>query len=166
MGPSPDQIRHDIDRTRAELVADANRIVDHTRPRNIAQRRVDRVRHRMSTLKERVMGTVPETASTLQDRTSGMASTVGERAQGAAELTEDGPQVHIGEVRLDPAGFRLGQVEQVVDEVEHVVARAVDVAQIVAVAVVGGQILALRPVVGDFMVVPLPDLGDLAVEPA
>lgn len=92
MGPSPDQIRHDIDRTRAELVADANRIVDHTRPRNIAQRRVDRVRHRMSTVKERVMGTVPETASTLQDRTTGMASTVGERAQDAASIVGDKAQ--------------------------------------------------------------------------
>jgi hypothetical protein len=92
MGPSPDQIRHDIDRTRAELVADANRIVDHTRPRNIAQRRVDRVRHRMSTLKERVMGTVPETASTLQDRTTGMASTVGGRAQDAASTVTDKAQ--------------------------------------------------------------------------
>ncbi|MGW4113905.1 DUF3618 domain-containing protein [Actinosynnema sp. NPDC004786] len=92
MGPSPDQIRHDIDRTRAELVADANRIVDHTRPRNIAQRRVDRVRHRMSTVKERVMGTVPETASTLQDRAAGMASTVGGQAQDAASTVGDKAQ--------------------------------------------------------------------------
>ncbi len=92
MGPSPDQIRQDIDRTRAELVADANRIVDHTRPRNIAQRRVDRVRHRMSTLKERVMGTVPETATTVQDRTAGMASAVGERAQDAASTVGDKAQ--------------------------------------------------------------------------
>lgn len=92
MGPSPDQIRHDIDRTRAELVADANRIVDHTRPRNIAQRRVDRARHRMSTLKERVMGTVPETASAVQDRTAGMATAVGERAQDAASTVGDKAQ--------------------------------------------------------------------------
>jgi hypothetical protein len=92
MGPSPDQIRHDIDRTRAELVADANRIVDHTRPRNIAQRRVDRVRHGMTSLKERVMGTVPETASTVQDRTAAMASTVGERTQEAASTVGDKAQ--------------------------------------------------------------------------
>lgn len=92
MGPSPDQIRHDIDRTRAELVADANRIVDHTRPRNIAQRRVDRVRHRMSTLKEQVMGTVPEATSTVQDRTAGMASAVGERAQYAASTVGEKAQ--------------------------------------------------------------------------
>ncbi|ONI80298.1 hypothetical protein ALI22I_43865 [Saccharothrix sp. ALI-22-I] len=92
MGASPDQIRHDIDRTRAELVADANRIVEHSKPRNIAQRRVDRVRHGMTNLKERVMGTVPETATTVQDRTAGMASTVGERTQEAASTVGDKAQ--------------------------------------------------------------------------
>lgn len=120
MGPSPDQIRHDIDRTRAELVADANRIVDHTRPRNIAQRRVDRVRHGMSSLKERVMGTVPETASTMQDRAAGMASTAGERTRDVAST--------VGE-RAHDAASTVG------DKAQHAASAMSDKAQHAAHAV-------------------------------
>ncbi|MDQ2585546.1 DUF3618 domain-containing protein [Saccharothrix yanglingensis] len=102
MGPSPDQIRQDIDRTRAELVADANRIVDHTRPANIAQRRVTKVRRGITTLRERVMGTMPDTttvqqhASHVGDRASEtastVASTVGDKAQQVAHGVADTAQ--------------------------------------------------------------------------
>jgi gas vesicle protein len=131
MGPSPDQIRHDIDRTRAELVADANRIVDHTRPRNIAQRRVDRVRHGMSSLKERVMGTVPENASTMQHRASGMASAAGERTRDVASTMGD--RAHdaastVGE-RAHDAASTVG------DKAQHATSTMSDKAQHAAQAV-------------------------------
>ncbi|MEO6086335.1 MAG: DUF3618 domain-containing protein [Umezawaea sp.] len=93
MGTSPDRIRHEIDQTRAELVADANRIVDHTSPRRIVQRRTRGVRRGLTTIRERVMGTVPQAAShattTVQDRAHDTAHAVQEQARTAANTVAD-----------------------------------------------------------------------------
>ncbi|WP_433271623.1 DUF3618 domain-containing protein [Actinosynnema sp. CS-041913] len=113
MAPTPDQIRHDIDRTRAELVADANRLVDHTSPRRIAERRVRGVRHRLTRMRETVMGTASDTSSTMQDRaqeathavadrTQEAAQAVAGRAQQAAEAVQSAPQQAMRQTQGNP----------------------------------------------------------------
>ena len=69
----------------------------------------------------------------------------GQRPQGAAQLAEDGPQVDVGEVRLDPAGLRLGQVEQVVDQRQQVGRGAAD--QLDLAALVVGELV--RGLIGE-----------------
>lgn len=56
----PDQIRQDIERTRADLSYDVNVLADETNPKNIAQRQKDKavegVKDTARNLKERIMG--------------------------------------------------------------------------------------------------------------
>jgi ElaB/YqjD/DUF883 family membrane-anchored ribosome-binding protein len=88
MGETPDQIRRDIEVTRAELRADANRLVDHASPRSIAQRRVRGVRRGLETMKERVMGTT----SSVRHQGQEAGHAVAERAEEAAQAVQEMPQ--------------------------------------------------------------------------
>ena len=57
----PDQIRADIERTRAELSDDVNALTEKVTPSRIVQRRVDRTKDRFGALRERVMGSASDT---------------------------------------------------------------------------------------------------------
>ena len=52
----PDEIRADIERTRAALSNDVDELAETVRPKNVAQRQVDKVKEAASNVKERVMG--------------------------------------------------------------------------------------------------------------
>lgn len=56
MSQSPEEIRRDIERTRAELSENVNALGDSTKPSNIAREQVDRVRGKAADLKARVFG--------------------------------------------------------------------------------------------------------------
>jgi ElaB/YqjD/DUF883 family membrane-anchored ribosome-binding protein len=62
MGEESARLREEIDRTRDELTRDVNRLADKTSPSRIVERRVERAKGRLSSLKEKVMGT-PDTPS-------------------------------------------------------------------------------------------------------
>lgn len=53
---NPDEIRRDIERTRAELSENVNALGDSTSPSNITRGQVDRVKEGAANLKERVFG--------------------------------------------------------------------------------------------------------------
>ncbi|MDO5734869.1 MAG: DUF3618 domain-containing protein [Propionibacteriaceae bacterium] len=53
---NPEEIRRDIERTRAELSDNVNALGDSTSPSNIAREQVDKVKEGASNLKERVFG--------------------------------------------------------------------------------------------------------------
>ena len=52
----PDEIRADIERTRAALSNDVDELAETVNPKNVAQRQVDKVKEAASNVKERVMG--------------------------------------------------------------------------------------------------------------
>jgi len=52
----PDEIRADIERTRAALSSDVDELAQTVNPKNVAQRQVDKVKEAASNVKERVMG--------------------------------------------------------------------------------------------------------------
>ena len=52
----PDEIRADIERTRAALSDDVDELAEAVNPKNVAQRQVDKVKEAASNVKERVMG--------------------------------------------------------------------------------------------------------------
>lgn len=70
----PDQIRRDIDRTRAELSEDVNALGDKVNPGSIARRQASRVHSAATAVKESVMGSASDAA----DRTQQTASSVGD----------------------------------------------------------------------------------------
>ena len=92
MGETPDQIRRDIEVTRAELRADANRLVDHTSPRSIAQRQVRGVRQGLVSLKEKVMGSASDAATTVREQGQDTGHAVAERAGQAVQAVQDAPR--------------------------------------------------------------------------
>jgi gas vesicle protein len=79
----PDQIRAEIERTRANLSNDVNQLTDTVTPSHVAKRQVDKARGAVSGVKERVMGTAgdlhsgaSDKASHLSDKASDMGSAV------------------------------------------------------------------------------------------
>ncbi|MBV2364213.1 DUF3618 domain-containing protein [Streptomonospora nanhaiensis] len=67
MGTAPDQIRGDIEQTRAELTRDVNRLTDRTSPRAIARRRTEGMRHRARHMRERMMGSASQTSGSMKE---------------------------------------------------------------------------------------------------
>src|SRR3954453_177595 len=93
MTNDPDQIRAEIERTRENLSTDVNALAEEGNPKNIAQRQVNKVTSRVSSVKEKVMGSnddpysqhssvgdrVSSVQGTLSDRASSVQGTVGDK---------------------------------------------------------------------------------------
>ncbi|UOE18772.1 DUF3618 domain-containing protein [Thermobifida halotolerans] len=92
MGQTPDEIRNDIEVTRAELRDDVDRIADRASPKRMAQRRTEQVRDKARGLKERVMGRAPdrdtfrEAGHSVQDRAGAATENV---RSGMGQATEN-----------------------------------------------------------------------------
>jgi hypothetical protein len=56
----PDEIRADIERTRAELSDDVDALADTANPKNIAKRQATRVKEAVVGVKEHVMGSASD----------------------------------------------------------------------------------------------------------
>src|SRR5215213_7825473 len=93
MAEEPDQLRRDIEYTRASLSRDVDALAEKTSPKRVAQRR-------WTSVKEKVMGTprhardsfsdkASSATSTVQDKASSAASTVQEKASSAASTAAD-----------------------------------------------------------------------------
>ncbi|MFD5200506.1 DUF3618 domain-containing protein [Streptomyces sp. NPDC058375] len=97
MGTEPDELKAEVDDTRARLARNVDRLADKATPGKIARRKADAAQHRLTGLKERVMGTA--------DRTPGAQS--GQKAHDLAERA--------GEAQ-DTVRHAAGQVGQSVRE--------------------------------------------------
>ncbi|MFD3675726.1 DUF3618 domain-containing protein [Streptomyces sp. NPDC058613] len=62
MGTTPDELRTDVEYRRAHLARNVDLLADRMTPSKVAQRKVDSMRHRVSGVKERVMGTAQDAA--------------------------------------------------------------------------------------------------------
>lgn len=86
MTESPDAIRADIEKTRAELGLDVDALADKVTPSKVVDRQMDKVRGAFGSLRERVMGAAEDAASSvsgLADDASGLGSQVKRKAEGA-----------------------------------------------------------------------------------
>jgi uncharacterized protein DUF3618 len=102
---SPEQIQRQIEGTRQSLSADVDRLTEKVSPGRVVSRRVDRVKTSATTLKERVMGSMPDTdnlrsagstagsgVSSATGAVSGAASSVGEAVSGLGSAAASAPQ--------------------------------------------------------------------------
>lgn len=93
---SPEEIQSNIERTRASLSADVDRLNEKVSPRKVVGRRVDRLKGTATSVKDRVMGSADENrgmhaasdsvssgASTAKDAVASAASSVGDAASAA-----------------------------------------------------------------------------------
>ncbi len=99
MGEESEQLRREIDRTRAELGTDVDALTEKVSPSRVVGRRVDKTKDAIGGLKEKVMGgtsdatssagdTLSGAASSVQGGVSNAASTVGDTASSAAVKTK------------------------------------------------------------------------------
>lgn len=102
MGATPDQMRREIDDTRAELVDDANRLVDRTSPRRIVQRRTQRIRHGLASMRDSVMGTASDSTSTMRSQAHQAKETVADNAGRAVDAVQDAPHQAVRQTRGNP----------------------------------------------------------------
>ena len=79
----PDEIRADIERTRAALSDDVDDLAESVKPKNVAGRQVGKVKDAASNLKERVMGSDDD------DYSGSAVGTVGDKASSAKDAVAD-----------------------------------------------------------------------------
>jgi len=113
MGQSAHEVRQDIERTREDLDQDLDALGEKMSPRHAVQRRTDRMRSRVTSIRERVMGSAEEAGSSfasgaaaVRDKTSDMASTVGGAASDATETIK--AQAEGNPIAVGVVAFGLG----------------------------------------------------------
>jgi ElaB/YqjD/DUF883 family membrane-anchored ribosome-binding protein len=87
----PDEIRADIERTRAALSDNVDDLAESVKPKNVAGRQVGKVKEAASNLKDRVMGSDDDDygSSTVSDRAYAAKDAVGDRAYAAKDAVGD-----------------------------------------------------------------------------
>ena len=70
---SPEEIRAEIERTRAALSDDVDALAEDARPKNIAKRQVDKVKDKGVGLKDRIMGSVSDAQDAVSDKAHDVA---------------------------------------------------------------------------------------------
>jgi len=78
MSDSPDQIRADIERTRAELGGDVDALADKVTPSKIVDRQKDKVRSAVGSVRERIMGAADDAGSAMSGAGSSAKGHVGD----------------------------------------------------------------------------------------
>ena len=93
----PDEIRADIERTRAALSDNVDDLAESVKPKNVAGRQVGKVKEAASSVKERVMGSDDDDYSgsavgTVTDKASSAKDAVGEKASDARDAVRQAPR--------------------------------------------------------------------------
>ena len=82
MGKAPDEIRAEIEQTRADLSSDVDMLTEKVSPARVVERRVDATKQAVTDLKDKVMGKASDVTSGVTGKTSGVASTAADKASG------------------------------------------------------------------------------------
>ena len=87
----PDEIRADIERTRATLSDDVDDLAESVKPQSVARRQVDKVKEAVGGVKDRVMGSDDEdySSSTVSERTYAAKDAVADRAYAAKDTVSE-----------------------------------------------------------------------------
>lgn len=81
----PDEIRRDIEQTRARLSNDVNALADEAKPGNVAKRQVDKVKGGARDLKDRIMGSDDDGPAAYGSSTGSTAQQFGADARQAVQ---------------------------------------------------------------------------------
>jgi hypothetical protein len=93
MGQSTDQLRRDIEYTRADMSETLDAIEDRMSPGRIIQRRKNRMAESLHNVRERVMGTASELEHSIGDTAGDVTDTVKDAPQAMMRGTEGSPMV-------------------------------------------------------------------------
>jgi gas vesicle protein len=113
----PDEIRTDIERTRAALSDDVDDLAESVKPKNVAGRQVGKVKEAASNLKERVMGSDDD------DDSTGAVGIVSDKTSSAKDAVADGAYAAKGAV-ADKASATKDTVSERASEAREAVRQA------------------------------------------
>lgn len=82
MGATPDQLKANIERTRAELAADVDALTDRVNPGTAVRRRLDTAKSGATGIKDRVMGSASSAGSSVSDAVTAAPGAAVTRTQG------------------------------------------------------------------------------------
>ena len=87
----PDEIRADIERTRASLSDDVDDLAESVKPQSVARRQVDKVKEAVGGVKDRVMGSDDDdySSSTVGDKASTAKDAAADKAYAAKDAVAD-----------------------------------------------------------------------------
>lgn len=109
---NPDELRAEIEQTRANLSQNVNALGEAVTPGSIARRQADKAKGAAAGVKDRVLGTAESHASTLGDRASGVGDSVGGSLGNAGQTAKEqaqGNPLAVGVIALG-AGWLLGSL--------------------------------------------------------
>ena len=99
----PDEIRAEIEYTRAALSDDVDALADTANPKKIAQRQVDKAKDAVVGVKDRVMGTADDAADSARDK----AYAVGDKASAVGDAVSGAPTAAKQKTRGNPLAAGL-----------------------------------------------------------
>jgi ElaB/YqjD/DUF883 family membrane-anchored ribosome-binding protein len=108
MSNDPDQIRAEIAQTRGDLSTNINTLADEIKPSTIVHRQTDKMRSRAGRLKDRVMGTASDKASSVQETTQSAVSSAGQAVEQAPQMVRE--QTQGNPMAAGLVAFGLGMV--------------------------------------------------------
>lgn len=111
---SPQQIEQQIEETRARLSSDVSRIEEKVSPSRVVGRRVDRVKGGAASLRERVMGAMPDTGA-VSDKAGSAGSQLSSAGHKVGDAASGAPQAVRQQTQGNPlaaglVAFGLGMV--------------------------------------------------------
>src|SRR3954462_5659460 len=98
----PDVIRRQIEDTRRELSYDVDALNEKVNPARVVDRRVTAAKGRLTSVKEKVMGSAHDTTSSAHGMASNAAGTVQGAASSAAGTVQDAASSAVGAVQQAP----------------------------------------------------------------
>ena len=81
----PDRLRNQIEHTQRNLSTDVDMLAEKVTPTKVVHRKMDRARRAVSSMRDRVMGSTSDSASSAKQQLSDTASTVADSATSVAE---------------------------------------------------------------------------------
>src|SRR5512133_4053508 len=98
----PEVIRRQIEDTRRELSYDVDALNEKVNPARVVDRRVTAAKGRITSVKERVMGSAQDTAYSAQGRASDAAGSVQNAASSAADSVSSAASSAVDAVQQTP----------------------------------------------------------------
>ncbi|MFJ4340534.1 DUF3618 domain-containing protein [Streptomyces sp. NPDC088915] len=107
MGTTPDELRNDVEERRAHLARNVDRLADRITPGRVARRKADSIRHQVSGVKERVMGSAHDSAHGASEGLNRAAGSVADTAREAGDSVSEAVQQAPARVRRQTQGSPL-----------------------------------------------------------
>jgi len=108
MGQTPDELKREVERTRADLSSNVDTLADRVHPARVARRRTESLRRSAVGIKERVMGSATEALQTTRESVStapaAIASSVGEATSSLGSSVSDAAQRTPEQIRAGTQG--------------------------------------------------------------